>query len=150
VHAAGRHGAAGDIAGYLLPRLNDTSAKVVTAALRCIRGQVLPPEVLDGLNAAGTARSQQTALSIRQHLGPWQRVHADLAAISSKDPALADNARADLLTWLQHDAPTTYSRPDASQATQIADLLQTSELTAQQRHELAFAAGLHPSSPAAP
>jgi hypothetical protein len=54
----------------------------VTAALRYLRGYPLPPGVLAELDMAGSSRSRRTALAIRQHLGPWDRVQADLAAIN--------------------------------------------------------------------
>jgi len=49
-----------------------------------------------------------------------------------------------LLAWLQHDATTTYGRPEAAQAAQIAELLGTRLLTDQQRRQVAFAAGIRP------
>jgi hypothetical protein len=70
------------------------------------------------------------------------RVHADLAAISGQDPDLAVAARSDLLAWLRRDAATTYGKPDADQAAQIAELLRTTTLTGQQRREVAFVAGI--------
>ncbi len=140
--AVGRHGAADDLVGWLAPLLQDESAKVVAEALRYLRGYALPPGVLAGLDTAGTTRSRRIALSIRQRLGPWSRVHADLVAVNGEDLDLARAARTDLLTWLHHDAGTTYGRPDAGQAAQIAALLGTGMLTDKQRREVAFVAGL--------
>ena len=142
VRAVGRHGSADDITGQLTPLLQDPSDKVVTAVLRYLRGYRLPPGVLAALDAAGTPRARRTALAIRQRLGPWARVHADLVAVNGPDPALAQAARTDLLAWLQHDATTTYGRPAAGQAAQIAGLLGTPLLTDQQRRQVAFAAGI--------
>jgi hypothetical protein len=142
MQAVARHGAAEDIVGYLAPLLHDDSGKVVTAALRCLRGYPLPPGVLAGLDRADTPRSRRAALLIRQRLGPWDRVHADLAAISGQDPDLAVAARSDLLAWRRRDAATTYGKPDADQAAQIAELLRTTTLTGQQRREVAFVAGI--------
>jgi hypothetical protein len=81
-------------------------------------------------------------LSVRQHSGTWNRVHADLAAINGPDPGLAEAARADLLAWLQHGAATSYSKPDVGQATEIARLLGTPKLSDQQRRRVAFVAGI--------
>jgi len=141
VHAVGRHSAA-VIPGQLAPLLHDTSGKVVAAALRYLHGYILPPGVLAGLDAAGTARSRRAALSVRQHLGPWDRIHADLVAINGEDPLLAEAARTDLLAWLQHGAATTYDQPSAGQAAEIAGLLGTSKLTDKERREVAFVVGI--------
>jgi hypothetical protein len=111
VHAVGRHSEPADIPARLAPVLRDESAKVVTAALRYLRGYRLPPGLLAGLDLAGTSRSRRTALAIRQGMGPWDRVQADLTAINGPDPDLAETGRTDLLAWLQHDAASTYGRP---------------------------------------
>jgi hypothetical protein len=142
VYAVARRSEPGDIPVQLAPVLKDESGKVVTAALRYLRGYRLPPGVLADLDLAGTARSRRTALAIRQNLGPWDRVHADLTAIDGPDPDLAETGRTDLLAWLQHDAATTYSKPSPSQAAQIAALLATSTLTSGQRRAVAFVAGI--------
>ena len=89
---------------------------------------------------AGGPGGQQAAL--RQRLGPWTRVHADLVAVNGQDLALAQAARTDLLAWLQHDAATTCGRPGPDQAAQLAELLGTSRLTDGQRHGVAFVAGI--------
>lgn len=142
VHAVGRHSVAGEIPGQLAPLLHDSSGKVVAAALRYLRGYTLPPSVLAGLDAAGTTRSRRTALAVRQHLGPWDRIHADLAAVNGPDPILAEAGRTDLLAWLQHGAAITYGKPSAGQAAEIAELLGTHRLTDKERREVAFVAGI--------
>jgi hypothetical protein len=143
VHAVGRHGVAAEVPGRLAPRLHDSSGRVVAVALRYLRGYALPPGVLAGLDAADTAGSRRAALSVRQHLGPWDRIHADLAAMNAADHRLAEAARADLLVWLQYGSATTYGQPTASQAADIAGLLAAGNLTDSQRREVAFAAGIH-------
>jgi hypothetical protein len=142
VYAVGRHSGPGDLPARLAPALRDESDKVVAAALRFLRGYRLPAAVLDDLDAAGTPRSRRTALAIRQRLSPWDRIHADLTAISGPDPELADTGRADLLAWLRHGAATTYGRPSPGRAAQIAALLATSSLGAGARREVAFVAGI--------
>lgn len=133
---------ADDIPHYLVPLLLDNSAKVAATALRHVRGHALPASVPAALDAAGTARSRLTALSIRQHSGTWNRVHADLTAISSHDPGLAEAGRADLLAWLQHGAATSYGNPSPAQAAEIAGLLATGKLSTKQRREIAFTSGI--------
>jgi hypothetical protein len=64
------------------------------------------------------------------------------AFAAGQDPDLAVAARSDLLAWLRRDAATTYGKPDADQAAQIAELLRTTTLTGQQRREVAFVAGI--------
>jgi hypothetical protein len=147
VHAAGRHAAADDILEHLVPLLLDSSAKVAAAALRYVRGQAVPASVLAALDAADTARSRRVALSIRQDAGTWDRIHADLTVLSGQDPELAEAARTDLLAWLQHGAATSYGKPTASQAADIARLLATRRLSGRQRQEIAFVAGIRQSSP---
>jgi hypothetical protein len=140
--AIGRHADADGIQYHLVPLLLDSSGKVAATALRHVRGHALPATVLATLDAAGTAPSRRIALSIRQHSGTWNRVHADLAAINGHDADLAEAARTDLLAWLQHGAATSYGKPSPAQATQIAGLLATGELSQQQRREVAFVAGI--------
>jgi hypothetical protein len=142
VHAVGRHSEPADIPARLAQVLRDESGKVVTAALRYLRGYPLPPGVLAELDMADTSRSRRTALAIRQGMGPWDRVQADLTAINGPDLDLAETGRTDLLAWLQHDAATTYGRPSPSQAAQIAALLSASTLSGGQRGAVAFAAGI--------
>lgn len=141
VHAVGRHSEPGEIPARLAQVLPDDSGKVVAAALRYLRGYLPPPGVLAELDA-GTARTRRTALAIRQGLGPWDRVQADLTAINGSDPDLAEAGQADLLVWLQHDAATTNGKPRASQAAEIAALLASSTLTGGQRRAVAFVAGI--------
>jgi hypothetical protein len=142
VQAVGRHASADGTLEHLVPLLLDSSAKVAAAALRYVRGQAVPATVLAALDAAGTARSRRVALSIRQDAGTWNRVHADLSALGGQDLELAEAARTDLLAWLQHGAATSYGRPTASQAADIARLLATPRLNSRQRQEIAFAAGV--------
>jgi hypothetical protein len=140
--ALARHSDPAVIVSHLVPLLRDTSAKVTTAALRYLRAQALPAHVLADLDAADSPRSRRIALSIRQQSGSWERVRADLAAMADPDPHLAEAARADLLSWLQHGAATSYGRPSASQAEQIAALLATPRLSEHQQREIAFVAGV--------
>jgi hypothetical protein len=145
----GRHTVDDDAVRILAPLLLDLSAKVAGTALRHVRGKQLPSAVLAGLDAAGTDRSRRSALTIRQHLGTWDRVLADLAAVAGPDLALADTARADVLAWPQHGAATTYTLPDPAQAEQIAGLRAASALTQAQRRKIAFTVGIPAPSPRA-
>jgi hypothetical protein len=140
--AVGRHASEDSVAGYLVPLLLDSSAKAAATALRHLHGHVLPAGVLASLDSAGTPRSRRIALSIRQHSGRWNRVHADLTAVNGPDPDLAEVGRTDLLAWLQHGAATSYGTPTAAQAADIAALLATPLLTDRQRREIAFVAGI--------
>ena len=141
-HAVGHHASADDVLRHLVPLLADDSAKVEATALRYLRGYTLPDSVLASLDAAGTARSRRTALSIRQRSGTWNRVHADLTAVSGDDPDLAETARADLLNWLRHGAATAYGKPSPPQAEEIAALLATPKLSPRERRNIAFVAGI--------
>jgi AAA domain, putative AbiEii toxin, Type IV TA system len=109
--AIGRCADADDIQHHLVRLLLDSSGEVAATALRHLRDRALPASVLATLDDAGTARSRRIALSIRQHSGTWNRVHADLAAINGHDAGLAEAARTDLLAWLQHGAATSYGQP---------------------------------------
>ena len=140
--AVGHHASADDVLRHLVPLLADGSAKVEATALRYLRGYALPDSVLASLDVVGTARSRRTALSIRQRSGTWNRIHADLTAMSGDDADLAEAARADLLDWLQHGAATSYSKPSPAQAEEIAALLTTPKLGPRQRREIAFVAGI--------
>jgi hypothetical protein len=139
--AVARHASEESVVSYLVPLLLDSSGRVAAVALRYLRGRVLPFGVLASLDGAGTQRSRRIALSIRQHSGTWNRVHADLTAVNGPDPDLAEAGRADLLAWLQHRAATSYGAPTAAQAAEIAALLATPLLTDRQRREIAFVAG---------
>lgn len=140
--AVARHGEPAVILEHLVPLLRDTSAKVTTAALRYLGGQALPASVLTDLDAAGSTRSRRIALSVRQQSGSWERVRADLAAMTDPDPDLAEAARADLPSWLQHGAATSYGRPTATQSDQITALLAAPRLSERQRRNIAFVAGI--------
>jgi hypothetical protein len=140
--AVARHASEGSVVRYLVPLLLDSSGRVAAVALRYLHGRALPVGVLASLDSAGTRRSRQMALSIRQHSGTWNRVHADLTAVNGPDPDLAEAARADLLAWLQHGAATSYGAPTGAQAADIAALLTTPLLTDRQRREIAFVAGI--------
>jgi hypothetical protein len=140
--AIGHHADAQATIEYLVPLLSDSSGKVAATALRHLHGYALPISVVASLNAAGTPRSRRIALSIQQRSGTWSRVQADLAAINGHDRNLADTARADLLSWLQHGATNSCGRPDADQASEIAEFLATSRLSDRQRREIAFVAGI--------
>lgn len=142
VQAIGHYAEADDVLNYLVPLLLDSSGKVAATVLRHVRSHPLPASVLARLDAAATARSRRIALSIRQHSGTWNRVHADLTAINGHDPALAEAARTDLLAWLQHGAATSYGNPSPAQAEEIAGLLATGKLSKQQRRDIAFIAGI--------
>jgi hypothetical protein len=142
VQAVGHHGSSQDILSHPAPMLQDNSNRVVRAALRYLRGYTLPPGVLDGLDECGTARAQRTALSVRQRIGPWERVRADLRAMNGPDRELADSGRTDLLAWLQHGAATTYGKSDACQAAEIIEAHSTGNLTERERREIAFVAGI--------
>lgn len=144
VRAVGRHASPAELVGELAPLLLDSSGRVARAALRYLRGYALPPAALARLDAAGTARARRAALSIRQHLSTWDRVHADLTAINGPDPDLAQAARTDLLSWLQHGAATSYGAPGTDRVAEIARLLATARLTDTQRREIAFVAGIRP------
>ena len=140
--AVARHSDPGVTVQLLVPLLRDPSAKVTAVALRYLRGQALPASVLPDLDAAGSPRSRRIALSIRQQSGSWERVCADLAAMAGTDPDLAEAGRADLLSWLQHGAATSYGGPTAAQAKQITSLLATPRLSEHQRRDVAFVAGI--------
>jgi hypothetical protein len=144
-HAVGRHASADGVLEHLVPLLLDSFGMVAAAALRYVRGRAVPASVLASLDAAGTPRSRRVALSIRQDAGTWDRIHADLTALSGQDPDLAEAARTDLLAWLQHGAATGYGQPNASQGADIARLLATPSSAAgsaglRGRHPRAFPA----------
>ena len=115
---------------------------MVAAALRFLSGPGLAPGVLDALDSVATPLARRTALRIRQRLGPWDRVHADLLAISGPDADLARIARDDLLNWLARGATTSYGHPRPGQGAEMARLLATSGLTDAERRGVAFAAGI--------
>jgi hypothetical protein len=140
--AIGQRADGAELLRHLVPLLLDDSGKVAAVALRHIRGQAVPAGLLTTLDAAGTVRARRMALSIRQRSGTWNRVHADLAALGGGDPDLVEAGRRDLLSWLQHGAATSYGRPSAVQAAEIAELLATGRLSQQQRREIAFVAGV--------
>jgi hypothetical protein len=142
MRAVARHGTAEDKVAHLAPLLLADSARVARTARQYLRGWTLPPAILATLDAAGTPRSRRTALSIRQHLGTWDRVHADLVAASGPDLDLATAARSDLRSWLRNGAGTAYARLGPGRAAEITALLPASGLTRQQCREIAIVARL--------
>ena len=101
-------------------------------------------DLVNGSEDRGLAGAlhERIALSVRQYSGTWNRVLADLAAISGHDAGLAEAARADLLAWLQNGAATSYGGPSPAQAAEIGGLLATGKLSQQQCREVAFVAGI--------
>lgn len=143
--AIGGRGTPDDIVRHLIPLLRDPSRKVATAAARYVRGWDVPAAVVTDLEA-GNVVSRRIGLSLRQYEGGWARVRADLAGMKDEDPAIANSARHDLLSWLHRGAASNYSTTPPEAADDIARLLAESELTSFQRRAIAFALGI-PGSP---
>ncbi|HEV2375973.1 MAG TPA: HEAT repeat domain-containing protein [Streptosporangiaceae bacterium] len=149
-HAIGQRGTPEEVITHLAPLiLRNDSNKVFSAAMQYLRSQAsaLPPQVIDDLDRIDTPRARRTVLTLRQHLGHWTRVHADLRAMNGDDPALAESARSDLLTWLNHHASTAYGQPTPHQAAEIAQLLDTDKLNGNQHRAISFVAGIRPTHP---
>lgn len=143
--AIGGRGTPDDIVRHLIPLLRDPSRKVATTTARYVRGWGVPAAVVTDLEA-GNVVSRRIGLSLRQYEGGWARVRADLAGMKDEDPAIANSARHDLLSWLHRGAASNYSTTPPEAADDIARLLAESELTSFQRRAIAFALGI-PGSP---
>jgi hypothetical protein len=49
----------------------------------------------------------------------WQRLATDLELLDDTDERLRVTARADLATWLEHEAATTYHGPSRERAAEL-------------------------------
>jgi hypothetical protein len=107
----------------------------------------LPEQVWAGLAAAATPAAARIVLRLRQKQGTWERVSADLDAMTARGD-LEDLGRRDLLAWLQRGAASTYTRLTPDQATHLAHLFEDVDLAESTKREIAFTAGLP--APAAP
>lgn len=143
VQTVGRRGRTDQVVALLPRMLVDPAARVSATATRYLaRADAgLPEQVWAILSGAATPAAARTTLRLRQKQGTWERVIADLDAMSARGD-LEDLGRRDLLAWLQHGAASTYSRPTPTQAAHLADLLKDVDLAHGAKREVAFTAGL--------
>jgi hypothetical protein len=99
----------------------------VTLSLRP-RAAALDEHLLRGFLAPTHARHVRVAAYrlLRGH-DTWTRLAVDLQLANDGDIRLRGQARADLATWLDTEAATTYSPPTATRRAHLLDLLADSE-----------------------
>jgi hypothetical protein len=110
----------------LVPLLHDESGAVtrqVVATLRHDLG-VLDPGTLRALLSAGNAPHVRFA-GYRLLTGgdAWQRLATNLRLIDDPEDRLRISARADIATWLDRQAATTYHQPSRARAAELEQLI---------------------------
>jgi HEAT repeats len=143
VRSVGRRGGSDQVIALLPGLLLDPAPRVSAAANRYLSrvDAALPEQVWTVLAAASTPAAARIALTLRQRQGSWERVGADLEAMTGEGE-LVDLGRRDLIAWLRCGAASTYTRPTADQATRITRLLDLVDLAESHRREIAFTAEL--------
>ncbi|MGH3389458.1 MAG: HEAT repeat domain-containing protein [Actinomadura sp.] len=107
--------------------LTDPAPIVVRAVSRALRTQpdLVPADQLWEL-LCDEGRAQHVRLGVFNQLiarDAWTRINADLTLITTADAQLGTRARADLATWLAHDAATTYAAPTDHDREQLTSLI---------------------------
>ncbi|HVQ93605.1 MAG TPA: hypothetical protein VMU51_21390 [Mycobacteriales bacterium] len=131
----------------LVPLLRDESGAVtrqVVATLRHDPG-VLDPEMLAALLSPDNAPHVRLAGYRLLTVGnAWQRLATNLQVINDPDDRLRLSARADITTWLDRQAATTYHRPSGDRAAELDKLIERSRpiLGEHKARLLRFHAGL--------
>jgi HEAT repeat protein len=137
----------------LVPLLHDESGAVtrqVVATLRHDLG-VLDPGMLETLLSVGNAPHVRFA-GYRLLTGgdAWHRLTTNLRLIDDPDDRLRISARADIATWLDRQAPTTYHQPSRARGAELDKLIEHAHLILGERtvRLLRFHSGLpHPTAP---
>ncbi|MEH1166458.1 hypothetical protein V6V47_13825 [Micromonospora sp. CPCC 205539] len=111
----------------LVPLLRDESGAVtrqVVAALRHDLG-VLDPEMLEALLRPGNAPHVRFAgYRLLTWGSAWQRLATNLRLVDDPDDRLRVGARADISSWLDRQAATTYHGPSGDRAAEVDKLIE--------------------------
>jgi hypothetical protein len=111
----------------LVPLLHDDSAAVTRQVVATLRRNVdaIDPDELRGLlGMVNPSHVRFAGYRLLTGGGAWQRLVTDLELIDDTDERLRVTSRADLATWLEHQAATTYHGPSRERAAQLDRLIE--------------------------
>jgi hypothetical protein len=111
----------------LVPLLRDESAAVTRQAVATLRrnvGAVDPRELRALLGPSNPSHVRFAGYRLLTGGDVWQRVATDLRLIDDPDQRLRVSSRADLATWLEREAATTYRGPGRDRAAEIDHLIE--------------------------
>ncbi len=131
----------------LVPLLRDESGAVTRQVVTALRHEsgVLDPEMLGALLSPTNAPHVRFAGYRLLTAGTaWQRLATNLRLIDDFDDRLRGTARADITTWLDRQAASTYRGPSRDRAAELAELIERSRpiLGEKTVRSLRFHAGL--------
>ncbi|MGC4868203.1 hypothetical protein ACLQ3B_22545 [Micromonospora sp. DT53] len=132
----------------LVPLLGDESGAVTRQVVAVLRHDLggLDPEMLEALLRPGNAAHVRFAgYRLLTSGNAWQRLATNLRLIDDPDDRLRAGARADISTWLNRQAATTYHGPSRDRAAQLDKLIAHARpiLGEDKIRLLRFHAGLH-------
>lgn len=110
----------------LLPMLRDSSPAVVAQArtsLLRIAAQLDGDHLQKLVRPENPLFTRFAAYRLLATANVWQRILLDLRLYADSDDRLRRTAQADLASWLNHGASTTYSMPTPAQAQEIDQLI---------------------------
>jgi hypothetical protein len=140
-------------AAELVPLLRDESGAVTRQVVATLRHDlsVLDPGMLGALLSPGNAPHVRFAGYRLLTVGDaWQRLATNLRLIDDPDERLRVSARADITTWLDRQAATTYHGPSRDRGTELDKLIERAHpiLGEHKVRQLRFHAGLpHQAAP---
>lgn len=131
----------------LVPLLHDDSAAVtrqVVATLRRNAEAVDPDELRTLLGTMNPSHVRFAGYRLLTDGDAWQRLATDLELVDDTDEQLRVTARADLATWLDHEAATAYHGPSRERAAELDRLIELARpiLGEGRTRQLRFHAGL--------
>lgn len=133
--------------GELIPLLRDPSGAVTRQAVAALRqhAHTLDSGLLDALlQPRNPPHLRMAGYRLLTAKDVWLRLATNLRLIDDPDPRLRAHARADIATWLDRQAATSYRGPSAVQAAELDTLITraTPELDEHRVRLLRFHTGL--------
>jgi hypothetical protein len=122
----------------LKPVLLDASSRVASIAARALARGFAPPETAAVAWASPQPWSRQAAWRMSRAAGNWDRVEADLRAVTDPDQQVASLGNAGIRTWLETTAATTWAKLSDAQQGRIRDLLTTGQVDPTTSRSVAF------------
>jgi hypothetical protein len=132
----------------LVPLLRDESAAVTRQAVASLRrdvGAIDPAEFWALLGKTNPSHVRFAGYRLLTGGDAWQRLATDLQLIDDPDQRLRVSSRADLGTWLDQEAATTYRGPSRDRAAELDNLIEQARpiLGEDKTRLLRFHAGLN-------
>ena len=125
IRALRRLGVAQPVA--LVPLLHDDSAAVTRQVVATLRRNAEAVDLDELRTLLGTTNPSHVRFAGYRLLtggDAWQRLATDLELVDDTDERLRVTARADLATWLDHEAATTYHGPSRERTAELDRLIE--------------------------